>query len=72
MRTGARTRRIGVSRGGHDRFEKAEEAVESRGWIGLDEDIRMEHRNFGAYSKDALHRQSVCMILVTACKCLLC
>ena len=34
MRTGARTRRTGVSRGGRDRFEKAVEAVESRGWIG--------------------------------------
>ena len=33
MRTGGFTRRIGVSRGGH-RFEEAEEAVESRGWIG--------------------------------------
>ena len=30
MRTGAQTRRTGVSRGGRDRFEKAEEAVESR------------------------------------------
>ena len=34
MRTRARTRQTGASRGGHDRFEKAEEVVESRGWIG--------------------------------------
>ena len=33
MRPGALTRRTGVSCGGH-RFEEAEEAVESRGWIG--------------------------------------
>ena len=33
MRSRGLTRRIGVSRGGH-RFEEAEEAVESRGWIG--------------------------------------
>ena len=33
MRPGGFTRRTGVSRGGH-KFEKAEEAVESRGWIG--------------------------------------
>ena len=36
--------------------------------VGLDEDIRTEHRNFGAYSKDALHREFVCMSRVTACK----
>ena len=29
--------------------------------VGLDKDIRMEHRKFGAYSKDALHRVSVYM-----------
>ena len=29
--------------------------------VGLDKDIRMEHRKFGAYSKDALHRESICM-----------
>ena len=29
--------------------------------VGLDKDTRMEHRNFGAYSKDALHPSSVCM-----------
>ena len=40
--------------------------------VGLNEDILPEHRNFGAYPKDALHRQSVCMIFVTASKCLLC
>ena len=33
MRPGGLTRRIGVSRGGY-RLEEAEEAVESRGWIG--------------------------------------
>ena len=33
MRSGRLTRRIGVSRGGY-RLEEAEEAVESRGWIG--------------------------------------
>ena len=33
MRPGGLTRQIGVSRGGH-RFEEAEEALESRGWIG--------------------------------------
>ena len=33
MRPRGLTRRTGVSRGGH-RFEEAEEAVESRGWIG--------------------------------------
>ena len=33
MRPGGLTKRTGVSRGGH-RFEEAEEAVESRGWIG--------------------------------------
>ena len=48
MRTGARTRRTGVSRGGRDRFEKAVEAVESRGWIRRG--YCTEHRNFGAYS----------------------
>ena len=33
MRPGGLMRRTGVSRGGH-RFEEAEEAMESRGWIG--------------------------------------
>ena len=33
MRPGGLRRRIGVSRGGQ-RFEEAEEAMESRGWIG--------------------------------------
>ena len=33
MRPGGLTRRTGVSCSGH-RFEEAEEAVESRGWIG--------------------------------------
>ena len=33
MRPGGLTRQTGVSRGGY-RFEEAEEAVESRGWIG--------------------------------------
>ena len=39
MRTGGFTRWTGVSRGGH-RFEEAEEAVESKGWIGR----RYSHR----------------------------
>ena len=29
--------------------------------VGLDKDIRKEHREFSAYSKDALHCQCVCM-----------
>ena len=29
--------------------------------VGLDKDICTEHRNFSAYSKDALHREPVCM-----------
>ena len=29
--------------------------------VGLDKDIRTEHRKFGAYSKDVLHGEFVCM-----------
>ena len=40
--------------------------------VRLDKDICTKHRNFGAYMKDALHRESVCMSRVAACKCPLC
>ena len=76
MRPGGLTRRTGVSRGGHG-FHVVDTDLRRRRkqwspWVGLDEDIRTEHRYFGASSKDALHCQSVCMSRVTACKCPLC
>ena len=54
MRTGARTRRTGFHM-----VDVTDLSRQRKQWspgVGLDEDIRTEHRNFGAYSKDALHR----------------